>query len=283
MYFITFSRMMGAHGPEIARRVADQLGYNFYDTEAIEKVAREMGFLKDVKEADEKVPSLYERVFSHRPEIHLDRLHSVIYELASRGDAVFLGRGSHILLRAFKCALHIRVIASLEKRIQHLEKRGLVKGEAIQAIRISDHERGAFIKLAFGLDWDNPELYDIILNMDNLTVDLAVDTVLHMARTEEIRDRSRDVMKSLEMMGLVRRAEAALLEAELGYPSNLVSISVLEPGKIRLTGFLEAKWDKERVERILKGVKGLQSIDNQTRIRPAMPPPGGRVFVERNK
>ena len=283
MNFITFSRMMGAHGPEIARRVADQLGYNFYDTEAIEKVAREMDFLKDVKEADEKVPSLFQRFFSHRPEIHLDRLYSVIYELASRGDAVFLGRGGHTLLRAFKCALHIRVIASLEKRIQHLEERGLVRGEAIQAIRISDHERGAFIKLAFGLDWDNPELYDIILNMDNLTVDLAVDTVLHMARTEEIRDRSRDVMKSLEMMGLARRAEAALLEAELGYPSNLVSISVLEPGKIRLTGFLEPKWDKERVERILKGVKGLQSIDNQTRIRPAMPPPGGRIFVERNK
>ena len=283
MYFITFSRMMGAHGPEIARRVADQLGYSFYDTEAIERVAREMGFLKDVKEADEKVPSLFQRFFSHQPEIHLDRLYSVIYELASRGDAVFLGRGGHTLLRAFKCALHIRVIASLEKRIQHLEERGLVKGEAIQAIRISDHERGAFIKLAFGLDWDNPELYDIILNMDNLTVDLAVDTVLHMARTEEIKGRSRDVMKSLEMMGLARRVEAALLEAELGYPSSLVSISVLEPGKIRLTGFLEAKWDKERVERILKGVKGLQSIDNQTRVRPAMPPPGGRIFVERNK
>ncbi len=113
MYFLTFSRQIGTNGHEIARRVADQLGYSLYDTEAIENTAREMGFLKDVKQADEKVPSLFERLFSYQPEVHLDRLQSVIFELASRGNAVFLGRGSHVLLRNFKCALQIRVIASL--------------------------------------------------------------------------------------------------------------------------------------------------------------------------
>ena len=45
MYFITFSEKMGTNGSEIARKVADQLGYNFYDTEAIESAAQEMGFL----------------------------------------------------------------------------------------------------------------------------------------------------------------------------------------------------------------------------------------------
>src|SRR4030067_2261977 len=180
MYFITLTRKMGTNGSEIARRVANQLQYSLYDTEAIENAAREMGFLEDVKEEDEKVPSLFERLFSHRPEIHLDRLNSVIYELASRGNAVFLGRGSHILLRAFKCALHIWVTASLEKRIQNLAERGFEREVAIKTIHKSDHERGAFIKFAFGLDWDNPELYDIVLNMENLSVDLATEAVLHI-------------------------------------------------------------------------------------------------------
>ena len=45
MHFITFSRKMGTNGSEIARQVANKLGYQFYDTEAIEKTAREMGFL----------------------------------------------------------------------------------------------------------------------------------------------------------------------------------------------------------------------------------------------
>ena len=157
MYFITFSRKMGTNGSEIARRVAEQMGYNFYDTEAIEGAAQEMGFLKDVKEIDEKAPSLYQRFFSQKSEVYLDRLHSVIYELASRGNAVFLGRGSHMLLRSFKCALHVRVTASLENRIENLVGRGWPREVAIKEIDTSDHERGSFIKFAFRVDWNNPE------------------------------------------------------------------------------------------------------------------------------
>src|SRR5512137_399815 len=130
MYVITFTRKMGTNGSEIARRVANELHYGFYDTEAIENTAREMDFLEDVKEVDEKVPSLFQRLFSHRPEIYLDRLNSVIYELASRGNAVFLGRGSHILFRTFTCALHIRVTASLDKRIQNLMEKGFEREAA---------------------------------------------------------------------------------------------------------------------------------------------------------
>jgi len=267
MYFITFSRKMGTNGSEIARRVADQLRYNFYDTEAIEGAAQEMGFLKDVKEIDEKAPSLFLRFFSQSPEVHLNRLHSVIYELVSRGNAVFLGRGSHVLLRDFKCALHIRVTASLKNRIENLVRRGWHREVAIKAIHKSDHERGAFIKFAFGVDWDNPELYDLVLNMDNLTLDLASNTVLQIANSEEIRARSADAMRSLEMMGLARRAEAALIEAGLIHGP---SISVLGPGRIQLTGFVAEELTKAKAEKVLKEVKGIKSIDNQIQVSQAV-------------
>jgi cytidylate kinase len=267
MYFITISRKMGANGHAIAQRVADQLGYKLYDTEAIENAAREMGFLKDIKETDERVPSLFARLFSHQPEVHLDRLQSVIYELASRGNAVFLGRGSHILLRNFKCALQIRVTASLEKRIQNLVERGCLREAAMKAIDKSDRERGGFIKYAFGLDWDNAELYDIVINMDNFTVDFAVDTLLHMASSEEIKACSIDAMKSLEMMGLARRAEAALIGADLvGLSSTSVSASVLEQGKIQLTGIVSEQSKKMEAARIMERVKGVESVDNQIRV-----------------
>ncbi len=267
MYIITFSRKMGTNGTEIARRVATELQYSFYDTEAIDSAAREMGFLNDVKEIDEKAPPLFQRLFSHRPEIHLDRLHSVMYELASKGNAVFLGRGSHILLRDFICALHVRVTASLEKRVQNLMQRGFDREMAAKALHRSDHEREAFIRFAFGLEWDNPELYDMVLNLDNLSVALAVDTVLHVARNEEIQARSIDAMKSLAMMGLARRAEAALIEA--GFPPHSLTVSVSEPGKLRLEGVVAAESTKTKAGQILKRVNGVISVDNQVLV------PGG--------
>jgi cytidylate kinase len=271
MHFITFSRKMGANGTEIAKQVADKMGYDFYDTEAIERTAREMGFLESLKEINEKVPSLFQRVYSHKPAIELDRLTSVVYELAKKGDAVFLGRGSHILLKSFNCALHIMVTASPEKRIQNLIERGFHREAALKAIERSDYERRAFIKFAFGVDWENSELYDMVLNMDKLSINLAVNTILDMARSEEIKACSIDAMKSLEVMGLVNRAEAALIEAGLTYgPAGAyVSVVVEEPGRVRLLGVVDDKTSKTRAEKIVKNVKGVESIDNQIRVAPA--------------
>ena len=271
MHFITFSRKMGTNATEIARQVAEKLGYTFYDTEAIEKAAREMGFLESVKKIDEKTPSLFYRLFSHRPTIDLDRLTSVVYELAGRGDAVFLGRGGQILLRDFNCALHIRVTASLEKRIQNLIERGLHREAASKAIEDSDHERSSFIRFAFKVDWENDELYDIVLNMDKVTVKLAADTILTMARSDEIKVCSVDAMKSLEMMSLKNRAEAALIEAGLTYgPAGAyVSVIVDEPGKVRLLGVVDDKATKTRAENLLKTLKGVGSIENKIHVTPA--------------
>jgi cytidylate kinase len=271
MNFITISEKMGANGSDIARQVAEKLGYRLYDTEAIEKAAREMGFLESVKVIDEKAPSLFQRVFSHRPAIDLDRLYSVVYELASKGDAVFLGRGGHVLLKDFNCALHVRVTASSEKRIQNLVERGMHREAASKAIEDSDHERSSFIRFAFKVDWDNQELFDIVLNMDKITVKLAVDTILTMARSEEIKACSVDAMKSLETMGLKNRAEAALIEAGLTYgPAGAYVWAIVEePGKVRLVGVVDDKPTKARAEKVIKNLKGVESIENQIRVGPA--------------
>jgi cytidylate kinase len=271
MHFVTFSRKMGTNGSAIAKQVAEKMGYRFYDTEAIENAAREMGFLKNVKEIDEKAPSLFQRLFSHKPAIELDRLNSVVYELAGRGDAVFLGRGGQILLRDFNCALHVRVTASFEKRIQNLIERGITREAASKVIEGSDHERSSFIRFAFKADWENDELYDIVLNMDKITVKLAVDTILTIARSDEIKACSVDAMKSLEMMGLHTQAEAALIEAGLTYgpAGTYVSVIVEEPGRVRLLGVVDDKASKTRAEKVIKNVKGVESIENQIRVAPA--------------
>jgi cytidylate kinase len=271
MHFITFSRKMGTNGTAIAKQVAEKMGYRFYDTEAIEDAAREMGFLKNVKEIDEKVPSLFQRLFSHKPAIELDRLNSVVYELAGRGDAVFLGRGGQILLRDFNCALHVRVTASLEIRIQNLIERGMHREAASKAIEGSDHERSSFIRFAFKADWENDKLYDIVLNMDKVTVKLAVDTILTMARSDEIKACSVDAMKSLEMMSLKNKAEAALIEAGLTYgPAGAyVWVIVDEPGKVRLFGVVDDKTTKTRAEKIINNIKGAESIENKILVAPA--------------
>jgi cytidylate kinase len=267
MKWITFSRKLGANGSDLARKVATELGYRFYDTEAITHMAQALGFPESVREADEKVPSIFQRLFSHKPTVYFDRLYSVIYELAKQGDAVFLGRGSHILLKAFDCALHVRVIASAETRIRTLMDRGFSRDAAARAIKRSDEERSAFVKFAFGVDWEDPALYDLVLNMDKLSVNLAVNTVVNLARSPEIAEASVDAIRSLEVTGLANRAEAALIEASFVHGGITgLSVSVVEPGRVRLTGTVEAEGRKVEAEEVLRAVRGVASVENEIRV-----------------
>ena len=161
--------------------------------------------------------------------------------------------------------------ASLEKRIQNLVERGMHREAASKAIEDSDHERSSFIRFASKVDWENDKLYDIVLNMDKVTVKLAVETILTMARSDEIKTCSVDAMKSLEVMGLKNRAEAALIEAGLTYgPAGAyVSVIVEEPGRVRLLGVVDDKTTKTRAEKIVKDVKGVESIENRIIVGPA--------------
>jgi len=198
MYFITFSEMFGTHGEKIAKQTASTLGYDFLGEEELQKAAREMGFLADVKSLDEKSPPLFERFFTERPRIHLDRLQSVIYEVAKKGNTVFSGRGSQLMLNSFGCAFHVLVTGSLEKRIQRVMAEHRVSQEiAEKLIERADHDKRGFIRFAYDEDWLNPKLYDLVLNTDKLSLDSAVQMIVDSAKSEEIRACGIDSVKEL--------------------------------------------------------------------------------------
>jgi len=92
-----------------------------------------------------------------------------------------------MLFRSLPYALHVRVIASQEKRVHNLV-RGVIRGRPpLWSWRRVITREKVFIKFAFHRDWDNPELYDIVLNMDKFTVNTAADMVLCAARADEVQ------------------------------------------------------------------------------------------------
>lgn len=264
MNFITFSRKMGTRGTEIAQLVAREMQYAYYDTEDIEKKAREMGCFDDIKEVIDKAPPRLQRFFSYRPEISLDRLYTVIFELARQGSAVILGRGSNILFRSLPYALHIRVTASPEKRILNLMERGYKKKAARMVMEKSDQERETYVRFAFHRDWNDPDLYDIVFNMDKLSVPTAVEMIVCAARAKELQGRRDETMNSLEMLELAVKVGTALAEA--GFPSFYIATFVYAPGQVRLTGVVQVPWEKKEAERVAGKVAGVEHVENSIEV-----------------
>jgi len=269
MHFITLSRELGSNGGKVAKKIADRLGYRLIDTAAIDEKAQEMGFLKSVAEIDEKAPSFFRRVFSQQPNINLVRLNSIIYEFGKQGDTVFVGRGGHILLRNFGCALHIRITASLETRIRNLVDRGYEKKSIEQVIEMSDRDRSGFMRFAFGVDWRDSRIYDLVLNTDKLGLNSVAEAVISVAQSRDIKDFSRQSLETLGRQALASRAEAAILEAGVSFEINTgVLVSVEESGKVQLSGFVYDEEAKVRAEEVVKKVKGIEGIVNQIQVLP---------------
>jgi cytidylate kinase len=262
MYFITISEMIGTNGEKTARKVAEELKYTFFGEEELFEAASEMGFLSDIKKLDEKAPALLERFFSEKPKIYLDRLQSVIYEVAKNGNAIFFGRGGQFLLQSFDCAFHILVTGSMEKRIQRvMDEKQVGREVAEKIINRSDHDKRAFVRFAYDEDWLNCRLYDLILNTDKLSIDSAVKMIVDAAKSDGIKSCGIDSVQLLGKLSLNRKVESALLEA--GLTSSHLFFTVEEPDSVRLFGIVNSSSEKEEIEKLVKKIKGIKNIKNE--------------------
>jgi cytidylate kinase len=262
MYFITISEMLGTNGEKIARKVAEELKYTFYGTKELFEAAAAMGFLSDAKKSDENVPALLERLFSDKPKIYLDRLQSVIYEVAKKGNAVFFGRGGKFLLQSFDCAFHILVTGSMEKRIQRvMEEKQAGREVAENIIKHSDHDKRAFIRFAYDEDMLNPRFYDLVLNTDKLSIDSAVKMIVDAANSDEIKSCGIDSVQLLGKLSLTRKVESLFLEA--GITSAHLFFTVEETNSVRLFGIADSSGEKEGIENLVRKIKEIKNIKNE--------------------
>jgi cytidylate kinase len=262
MYFITISELFGTNGDQIAKEVAKSLNYAYYGEDELLKAADQMGFLADVQKLDEKGPALFERFFSEKPKVSLDRLQSVIFEVAKKGDAIFFGKGSQLLLNSFGCALHVLVTGSAEKRIERImHQKGVGREIAEKMIEGSDHDRKGFFRFAFKEDWLNPHLYDLILNTDKLSVESAAKMVVDAARSEEIKTCGTDSVRLLGKLSLHRKVESALLEA--GVTNQHVFFTIEDADSVRIYGLTYSSEEKKNIEEALKGIKDIRKVTNE--------------------
>jgi cytidylate kinase len=261
MYFVTVSEMIGTGGETIAREVASELQYGFYGEEEVSRAADKEGFLSDVQMLDEKGPGFLERLFSEKPKVYLDRLQSVIFEVAKKGNAVFFGRGSQLLLNSFDCALHVLVSGSTEKRIERVMREKKVdRAMAEKIVRRSDHDKRGFVRFAFEEDWLNPQLYDLILNTDVLSIGSSVKIIVDAAKSDEIKACGVDSVISLGKLSLHRKIEAAFLDGGISNPHLFLSVEDMD--KVRIYGLVAASEEKEAIERIVRQIPGVKTVIN---------------------
>jgi cytidylate kinase len=193
---LALSRHPWSGAEELAERLAKQLDYELFGIELVDHIARQEHVQRQlVASLDERMRSAVERwvvdAFRTRSFRESDYLRAVVRSISSlgeRGRAVILGRGAPYVLPPER-ALRVLVTATREQRVAKLaQAQGVDAAEAARRLADADAERRRFLS-QFGVDPDDPALYDVAVNCARLELDGAAATVL--SAFEQHRQRLR--------------------------------------------------------------------------------------------
>jgi len=261
MPLITISQDYGSHGYYVAQRVAQELQLELHDDETLRKAAVELGVEKENLDAlKEQVPGFFDRLKGYKPDVYLNVLQGVVYNMASKNNGVIVGHGSQLLLKDFRCALHVRIITPAEKRIRYfIEEKGLEEETASKLVQAKDEEFKNFFRYAFNMDINDPLLYDLVLNTDKIGIETVISHIIQLAQSNDITECGIDALAIMKCRALEMKIQAKLTEN--GIITTGIKVEVTEPGKTRVHGVINDSVERQKIIRIMDSMTELGDVD----------------------
>jgi len=229
MAVITISRGSFSHGQEIAEKVAEMLGYECVSREILVEAAQlfnvsEKKLIRSIEDA----PNILERIV-HGKERYLEYIRVALLEYARKGNVVYHGHAGHFLLTEIPQVLKIRIIADKEDRIKLLQKReNVTKEAAAEVIENEDKNRTHWTRYLYKMDIHDAKLYDIVINIGNLTIEDACEIICVAARSNSYRttNESKQVVEDLAILSRLQAALLPLCDAEVFVKNGDVHVKV---------------------------------------------------------
>lgn len=196
---ITISRQFGSGGRTIGKKVAERLGYSYYDKELIKKVEEKTGFSPEyIEEHGEYAPSksFFALASSYigAPRVMggmsaYDYLwvvqRNAILEIVENEPCVIVGRCADYILKDRKDALHVFIHAPMEARAERIVRLyGESEKKPEERLKEKDSKRAINYKHFTGETWGDSNNYDLCLNSETFGIDKCVDIIVELANLD---------------------------------------------------------------------------------------------------
>jgi cytidylate kinase len=259
MGVITISRGTYGGGKMLAESLSAALGYRCLDREGVAERAAASGVTTEqLLDALSKPPGFLER-FQHKRYQYLALFQATLAEEVKGGKVIYHCNAGHLLLKGAARVLKVRIIAPLEKRVAMAQERlKLSSSEAQAYIHKVDEDRRKWTRYLYGVNWEDPALYDVVINLSSVNIPEACDIAVAAARQKcfHLNDEGRAQMEDLAIGSRVR-ANLALHPAT----SHLEFEVTSRQGHISIQGRVTAVEDVEEIKRVAQAVPGVVALD----------------------
>ena len=197
---ITIGREFGSGGREFGRRLSEELGIAYYDSEILTEIAKRTSLSETyITEIIEKKP------YASFP-IHIGRSlqpiaspiqdqtnmvyqeqSETIKELAKKSDCVIVGRCADYILRE-ENPFRIFVYADMEYKVKRCfervpEDENLSEKAMINKIKSIDRNRKKYYDFYTGNDWGDRRNYDLAINTSNISIKAYAKSVAQLIKS----------------------------------------------------------------------------------------------------
>ena len=198
---ITISRMAGTNAHGIGRYIIMRLaeyadpdlntGWDLFDQKLCALIAQNKNLdadydslLNDKYRGGGLHRMVYELLIGTPQEYRIQKkIEEVIHLLARLGKVVIIGRGGFQIARHMPGAIHLRLVAPMEFRVNAvMQYDNLSEEAAVKKIKETDEERARFLKSHHNCDIHDPTNFDLVWNVARFEVPETVNTVAELVR-----------------------------------------------------------------------------------------------------
>lgn len=198
MRIITISREFGSGGRELGKRIADILGFDYYDSEIISSVAKKSGvdasYIESVLDNHgwQDIPITFMGTIGSAGYMNasavklLIQQKKVIEEIAALGkDCIIVGRNADVILSEYK-PFNIFVCAEMSARIERCMQRAkadekITERKLARKIKKIDRMRANTRTVLSGQSWGECQDYHLTVNTTDWNIKELAKSVAQMA------------------------------------------------------------------------------------------------------
>jgi len=263
MAIVTISRGSFSHGREVAEGVAKKMGFDCFSREILVEASKEFN-IPEIKlvRALHDAPSVLER-FTYGKEKYRAYIEKALLERAGQDNVVYHGWAGHFFLRDLSHVLKVRILADVEDRVKVVMDREKVSSEeALAILKKDDLERRKWSLALYGIDTADPGLYDLVLHIQKLTVNDAVDLIRQAVSKPQFQTTPRS-RQDLENLTLAARVKAGLVTS---FPS--ISVTARDGAAfVDVLGDLSRQEDiTNQIQEIARTIEGVKEV--RVNVRP---------------
>ncbi len=275
MPLIAMTREMGSLGKDVASALAERLGKPVVHHEIIDHLANKMRLRKShvVRFLDGKA-NIWERLTTDKTSLSIYTADETIALAEANNVSIIRGWGSAHLLRPIQHVICVRVCAPMKVRVQRMMARLNSDDETFIAseIKLSEEAHAAITRRHFGINWQDSDQYDLVLNTERVAIDECAEQVMGLVNNAQFRESAESV-QMLANLALETHVRAAL-RADPHTEKMQISISA-DQGVVTLAGIVERGVEPLHASEVVAAVPRVTELRNQLKTASA-----SRVKVE---